>query len=210
MKKIIGFIILICLFATCQDSNKLSTDRKQSLREVGRLITKEEAERWRARYERGSDGMRQQSAATISKATLQNVVAAMAEYDGVYFHHAMDDGNHHVFVIPYKDSQSLWGSVVVDANSDSTIDPAIASVLAGRYVAQNPDGPWSHFFGRHVFESILSKEGFQEMEIVPAVNDAGLPQLLLYVSYSDVSINGRTHEQVEVYDLSNPCPPYCS
>ena len=186
----------------------MSIGRQQSLREVGRVITQAEAQRWRGRYESSSG--RQQSAATISKTSLQKIVAAFAEYDGVYFHHALDGDKHHVLVIPYKDGHSLWNvTVIVDANSDSMIDPLMANDMAQQYLAQNPNGPWSHFFGRHVFEEILSNEDFQEMEIAPAVNDAGLPQLLLYVLYSGVSKNGRAHGQVEVYDHSFQCPPNC-
>jgi hypothetical protein len=142
---------------------------------------------------------------------LEHVVDAIGEYDGVYFHHSLEGYNYHILVIPYKGAQSLWtATVVVDANSDSMVDVATASLWAERYVAQNPDGPWSHFFGRQIFETILSSDAFEEIEIVPAINDAGLPQLLLYVSYTGGATNGRTQGQVEVYDQSNQCPPFCA
>lgn len=210
MKKIIGFILLIGIFATCQDSNKLSTDQTQSLRDVGKLISKEEAQRWTARYDKASFGARKQSATTISKASLQEVVGAISEYDGVYFQHALEGDNHHVLVIPYKDGQSLWATtIVVDANQDSKIEVGTASLWADEYISENPEGPWSHFFGRHVFETILSNEAFSDVEIAPAINDAGLPQLLLYVSYVNELSNGRTEAQVDVYDQSHQCPPFC-
>src|SRR5688572_33496193 len=118
MKKIISFILFTCILAACQDSGKSSPDQKQSLREVGARITKEEAERWTSRFK--SSAMRQQSVATISKTSLQQVVNSLPEYDGVYFHHALEGEKHHILVIPYKDGQSLWTStLVVDANSDS-------------------------------------------------------------------------------------------
>jgi hypothetical protein len=211
MKKILGLVILICAFATCQDSNTSSTDQKQSLRDVGGLITTEEALRWRGRYEKASLAGRQQSAATISKVSLQQVGSSMPEYDGIYFHHALEGDKHHVLVIPFKNGQSLWTSAVaIDANSDLQIEVATASLWAERYMAENPEGPWSHSFGRNVFEKILSKEGFDTIEIVPAINDAGLPQLLLYASYTSSSTNGRTKVEVDVYDYGNVCPPNCS
>lgn len=209
MKKIILFIILVCMFAACHESNQASTNGTQSLRDVGGAITKEEAERWTNKYK--ASGSRQQSSATISRATLEELVNALPEYDGVYFHHSMEGNNHHVLVIPYKDGQSLWTTTIaVDANSDSKIEVATASLWAERYVNENPEGPWSHFFGRHIFEKILSNSGFDRMEIAPAVNDAGLPQLLLYAVHHSTLPNGRTKEQVDVYDLSHACPPMCS
>jgi hypothetical protein len=211
MKKILSLVILICAFAGCQDSSTSSTNQKQSLRNVGGLITKEEAQRWRARYEKASFAGRQQSAATISKASLQQVVSSMPEYDGVYFHHALEGDKHHILVIPFKDGQSLWTSaVVIDASSDSQMEVATASLWAERYMAENPEGPWSHSFGRHVFEKILLKEGFDAIEITPAVNDAGLPQLLLYAWYTSSSTNGRSQAEADVYDYGGVCPPNCA
>lgn len=210
MKKIIGFAILICTFATCQDSSQTSAERTQSLRDVGGPIAKEEAARWRARYDKSSTGFRQHSAPTISKTSLQHVVNAIAECDGVYFHNALEGDEHHVLLIPYKDGQSLWSTtVVVDANSDSMMEVATASLWAERYVAQNQDGPWSFFFGRHLLETILSNSEFEQMEIAPATSDAGVQLLLLYVTYGGELTNGRTQGTVEVYDQSNQCPPYC-
>jgi hypothetical protein len=208
MKKILQFVILVCMFAACHDSNQASTNSTQSLREVGGAITKEEAERWTTKYK--SSGSRQQSSTTISKASLQEVVNALPDYDGVYFHHALEGNIHHVIVIPYKDGQSLWTTTIaVDANSDSKIEVATASLWAERYVAGNSEGPWSHFFGRHIFETILSNEGFDKMEIAPAVNDAGLPQLLLYAFHHGPSTNGRAQGEVDVYDHSHICQPTC-
>jgi hypothetical protein len=210
MKKIIGFILILCAFATCQDPPQSPDDRTQSLRNVGSLITKEQAQRWRGRNEKTSSGLREQSSPTISKNSLQQVVNAMTEYDGVYFHHALEGDKHHVLLIPYKDEQSLWSTtLVIDANSNSKVDVATASLWAGSYMAENVDGPWSHFFGRHVFEAILSNNSFEQMEIAPATNDSGLAQLLLYVTYLSSTTNGRMQGTVEVYDHSHQCPPYC-
>jgi hypothetical protein len=208
MKKLILFIILVCMFGACHDSNQASTNGARSLREIGSAITKEEAERWTNKYK--SSGSRQQSSTTISKASLQEVVNTLPEYDGVYFHHALEGNKHHVIVMPYKDGQSLWTTTIaVDANSDSKIEVATASLWAERYVDENPEGPWSHFFGRNIFDQILANEGFDAIEIAPAVNDAGLPQLLLYVTYESGSTNGRLKGQTDVYDHSFQCPPNC-
>jgi hypothetical protein len=210
MKKIVGFIILICIFATCHDSDKPTLDRTQSLRKVGGIIDKEEAQRWRARYEKSSFGARQQSAATISKASLQDIVNTIVEYDGIYFHHALEGSKHHILVIPYKGGQPLWStSVITDANSDTLIEVATASLWAERYVTQNPQGPWSHFFGRDVFENILSNDAFNEVEIAPAVDDAGFSKLLLYASFHGPTTTGKTKGASEVYDYSSTCPTYC-
>jgi hypothetical protein len=208
MKKIFFFVILIATFATCQDSNNSSANTAQSLRNVGAKITNEEALRWTTRFKDGKT-KRQQTTA-ISRASLEQVVNNFTDYDGIYFTHAIEGDKHHVILLPYKDGHSLWtAATAIDANSDSEIDVATASVWAEQYVKQNADGPWSHFFGRNMFETILSRGDFENMEIVPAINDAGLPQLLLVVSYSSTLVSGRTQGAVEVYDHSNQCPPYC-
>lgn len=210
MKKITGFILILCAFATCQDSPQSPNDRSQSLRNIGSLISNEEASRWRSRDEKTSSRLRQQSSPTISKSSLQQVVNAMTDYDGVYFHYGLEGDKHHVLLIPYKDGQSLWSTtLVIDANSNSKVDVTTASLWAGSYMSENVDGPWSHFFGRHVFETILSNNSFEQMEIAPATNDSGLAQLLLYATYHSSTTNGRIQETVEVYDHSHQCPPYC-
>lgn len=210
MKKSIGFVLLICAFATCQESQSPS-QRKQSLRDVGARITNEEAERWRLRYETSPSTARLQATPIISKSTLEQVLNVAQEYDGIYFQHALEGDKHHVLLIPYEDGRSLWATtMVLHANSDAEIDIATASLWAGRYMSEHPEGPWSHFFGRHIFDTILANSGFESMEISPAINDAGALQLLLYVTYGAATANGRTQGQVEVYDQSNQCPPFCA
>jgi hypothetical protein len=211
MKHIFALLIIICVLLGCQDSAKPLSDKKESLREVGSIIEREDADRWRSQFELKSSASRQQSSFVITKASVQELVNSLDDYDGIYFHHAIEGDKRHILVVPYKDGQSLWNtSVVIDANSDTVVDAANSSRWAENYVSQNPDGPWSHFFGRNVFEEILSNEAFYEMEIVPAINDASLPQLLLYVSYLSRGTNGRAQAQVDVYDHSNQCPPFCS
>ncbi len=209
MKKILGFIILSATLVTCQDPDQSSPPKENALRKVGGAITMEEAERWTSRATQS--GSREESSTfTISKAQLQSIVTAMSDYDGIFFYHALEGEAHHVLSVPYKSGQSVWqNDIVVDANADAMIELSTAEHWADEYMAANPEGPWSHFFGRHVFETILSNDAFEKIEIKEAIDDAGQSLLLLYAwSFNDLT-DGRTKAQVNVYDMSSPCPPYC-
>jgi hypothetical protein len=209
MKKSAVFVLLVASLFTCQDSfQKANVEVAASLRDVGRQITQAEADRWTSRA--ANNLSRQQSLTfNISKDNLKLLVSAVDEYDGLFFYHGLELEEQHVFVIPYKTDLKFWeNNIAVDANFDKQLDAAIAKTWFELFKATHPDGPWSHFFGRTLIESILAKSDLERIEIRPAVNDRGDHLLLLYAWSIDVS-NGRVKGQADVYDHSNPCPPYC-
>jgi hypothetical protein len=209
--KNVGFIFILLLI-NCQEPKETLSENKFS-KNVGLKIPIDVAERWVARYRTSNRSSRSQDVISISAATLRDFTNSQGDYNGIIFHHAFDDnGNYHTLLIPYTEGLSLWNaSQVIDSNIDSSIDPTIAKSWTQNYVDENPNGVWSHFFGSLIFTEILSRPMFERMDLAHALSDTNEPQFLLYVTFAAVTQNGRSQgESVEVYDQSNPCPPFCN
>lgn len=64
----------------------------------------------------------------------------------------------------------------------------------------------SHFFGKETFERLLRQPGAVGISIHYAMNDAGVPQILLVaVDEKGVKMTGKSQNGYE--DASMPCPP---
>ena len=62
-----------------------------------------------------------------------------------------------------------------------------------------------------VIDEITSTPGFGYLDVQPAVNDDGEPQLLLMAWNEDEGVQSRSRDGEPVpYDASSPCPPCAS
>ena len=212
MKNVVSYLVLALILINCQEPKENLAENKFS-KNVGQKIPIDVAERWAARSRKNNRLSKTQEMGSISANTLRNLTASLNDYNGMIFHHALDDqGRYHTLLIPFLEGVPLWNTMqIVDAENDSPVEADLARDWAENYIDQNPHGIWSHFFGSHIFNTILSRTTFERMDLVHGSNDSNQPQILLYVIYSEVTQNGRSGgETVEVYDMSSPCPAYCA
>jgi hypothetical protein len=209
MKKLI-IILMVATIFSCEDVREHNADADQKFnRKVGGQISLETAERWISRFR--SVAGREESFA-VSSASVAALLSGVENKLGIVLHHAThDDGAHHILMIAVKDDLLLWtNGPVLDATTDQFVNESTANVWAERYKEANPSAAWSHFFGADTFEEINATPGFTQMEIVPALNDEGKPQLLLYVWSESLSGGKMKNETLQVYDMSWVCPPTCN
>lgn len=211
MKKLITAIVIILLLNQCHDSGMTSENSDARFnKEIGEEISIETARRW-IQNQKNTNAREEQF--SVSPDALRAAMDAVQNKLGVVLHHALDEnGGHHVLIVPVKEDLMLWSNgSVLDASTGQLVDATTANIWAEAYKQTNPTGAWSHFFGVLIFEEILSKTNFSEMDIVPAQNDEGKPQLLLFVWSGDGMANGRqAGDDLKVYDMSAVCPPTCN
>jgi len=212
MKKTFTVVLLVFILMGCSDSRvntSKSTEHKFST-SVGEQISLAVAERWQELYQQGnSDAKSEDITYSITPGHL-TAIAKYATQAGIAFHHAIDEvGTHHILILPVKDGSLLLDvPVLIDANTDSVIPPATAKSWISNYDRAHPEQGWYHFFGYDIFDEII-QSSFSSIDIEPATNDEGKPQLLLVV-WPQTTGNGRTQGSSPlVYDASNLCPP-CS
>jgi hypothetical protein len=214
MKNVLSYLALVLILINCQEPKENLTENKFS-KNVGQKIPNEVATRWAERYRQSNRSSKIQNTGSITVNTLVDLTTSLNDYNGIVFHHALDnDGQYHTLLIPFTEGSPLWSATqVVDSDVDSIIDPTIAKEWAENFIQENQNEVWSHFFGRHVFDEILSRAGFEQIEMVHGRDDLYQVQILLYVTYVVAAQNGRSKGEaveVEVYDKSNPCPNYCA
>lgn len=217
MRNILAFLSLVCFASllSCQDSKeewKPSAPDLSEYSSVGMRIPAETGARWieayRSRFPVSGrlDGVLY----SIGSTELQLALNSVDKLVGVAFQYGLDENNvKHIVVIPVDESLRLWtdiGRTYVDANSGQPIPRGKAESWAKKFQSANPDAIWFHYFGRTIFDEILTTSDFIGLDIVPAINDLDLsPQLLLIVGNSE-SLLGRTSGETPVYDASYPCP----
>jgi hypothetical protein len=104
----------------------------------------------------------------------------------------------------------LWNAEVLDSETGMEISNEVARVWAENYKTENPSKLWSFFFGKDVFDTILTNDHFNYLEFVAAENDIQVEQLILYAWYTPAPESGRSgSEKVEAYDASLGCPSAC-
>jgi hypothetical protein len=221
MKKLLfsAVFFLVLSLLGCQDSKEeanVLTDIS-SVRKIGMQISVETANRWIDTYRNSKpsdQGRLLLSPYSITHESLSNALSSVPTLAGVAFHHAIDDsGVHHFIVMPVDATLSLWSEsssqLFLDANTNSLINRETAKSWTSAYEQANPDAIWFHFFGSNIFEEMDGISYFDNLDIVPALNDLNLTQqLLLIVSDNVISdIGGRVKTGTTVYDASSPCPP---
>ncbi|HET9056238.1 MAG TPA: hypothetical protein VFN30_05250 [Chitinophagaceae bacterium] len=170
---------------------------------VGAVISSETANRWLSHT--SNTGARLENYLL----TPQNITAVLQAKGslGVALHHTQDEnGAYHLLAITIVSGNALWDSpLIIDTHSGEVVNSFTAKTWADNYIQANAPGSIRyHFFGLHVFEDIQKTESYKRVEIQPALNDGGKPQLLLMVMGGDSG-----SQLLEVVDASAPCPPYC-
>lgn len=205
--------LLLCLLSStllgCQDPEAATEPRSLS-EDVGERIPLDVAERWISVHREGSSvGAEASFGATAPQ--LAVVLGAVPDRRGVALHHALDDdGEHHVLLMAVDQDARPWSSptLVLDTNTGATVDYDTACAWAERYEDENPEQVWYHFFGRRIIDGIVGDPRFDFLDIEPAVNDLGEPQLVLMAWSEDGGGEERSRDGDPVpYDASNPCPP---
>jgi hypothetical protein len=94
-----------------------------------------------------------------------------------------------------------------------------AKAWKANFKKKNPSGAESHFFGKHAIERLMKNENVVGISIHYAINDNGVPQLLLVgvdaqgklLQKEAVDEGGRVStENVGWLDMSTICPPACN
>lgn len=197
-------LILLPLFA-CEKQDQTQFKTGYLSRSIGARITPEEAKRW---SQRALTNAREESTpVTISKASLVTVTSVIPDYDGIVFLHAMENETHHIIVLPFKNGRDFeTPTTVIDSNTDAEVEHALAIQWSVTFKERNPQSRWAHMFGRNVIEQILANEAFEKIDLVDGIDDSNEKVLLLYVWNTLGADNGRTQDELEVYDKSHCCP----
>jgi hypothetical protein len=208
MKKlIIGALVLLLM--ACQDSPDAAKEIVNKLEpSVGEKIQTDMGLRWIANYKKNNSSAREGQLFKISKANLKKLMKN-SEAVGISFHHALDEnGIPHILALSINKTLNLWSTdeSIIDANENNEIDFSLARTWTENYKTANPEEIQYHSFGLDIFKEISKRN---EFEIVRAVNDDQIPQLLLIVRNNTEA--GRVNNStVEIYDASQRCPPLCA
>lgn len=127
---------------------------------------------------------------------------------GVALQYAIDENDDlHVLLVPVGDNRVLYDapSKIVDANTNTIIANEQAKSWSAKFNELNPGQTWYHFFGVDIMSEINNKS-FSRIDIKPAFDDEGAPQLLLYVWQNSPTGRVADAQDLTVYDRSNPCP----
>jgi hypothetical protein len=116
---------------------------------------------------------------------------------------------------------NLTGSSTADAFS-SEVSEVISEYESKQWIANHsqakPSGLIAHFFGHQIITQILSEPGCLGIRMYYAINDSGIPQVLLVGVNAmgqnllpSSSVGGRVADNGNtIADISFPCPTYCS
>jgi hypothetical protein len=107
-----------------------------------------------------------------------------------------------------KSSSTIVTSTVFHENVGTGIPLDVAKRWKEAYRKQNPDGLASHFFGSAIFHRLLNQPNAAGISIQYALNDQGVPQLLLVAVDKTGHMMEATGEEGE-QDASVVCPPSC-
>ncbi|HET9055301.1 MAG TPA: hypothetical protein VFN30_00495 [Chitinophagaceae bacterium] len=206
-KNIFSFALLAVTSITFYQCAKEQQNEEQTKpvfsTKVGAVISSETARRWL--------GYTYTTGAKLENHLLtpQNITAILQAKGslGVALHHTQDDnGAYHLLAITIVSGNALWDSpLIIDTHSGQTVNSLTAKTWADNYIqASAPGSIRYHFFGLHVFEDIQKIETYKRVEIQPALNDGGKPQLLLMVMGGDSGT-----QLLQTMDESISCPPYC-
>jgi hypothetical protein len=206
---------LILTLSSCQDPGTNAETKKQNSimnRTVGEQIPTDLANRWIDFYERkSSSGRMQESQCTVTALPFDQILSSIPML-GLAFHYAIDEsGAPHILILPISEEKKLWSSdasrICIDANTNSIITESVARDWTQTFKDANPNAIWYHFFGSNILDEMRSVSGFNEFEIIPALNDEGMKQLLLVINNDSDLNGGRILSESLVYDKGGLCPP---
>jgi hypothetical protein len=208
MKKLLSVLGILTALYACQDSRETtSSNTPQFDKSIGKEIPYSVAQRWMNNL---TLNVGRVSGAAASVTTKQVTSLITEDVYGLAFHHTLDNrGAYHLVVVPASDTELDWRGNVLDATTGQLISGATATSWASNYATAHSSEIQYHFFGANVFNEIeaVSSEA-SHVDIEPALNDEGKPQLLLLVWKNNGVTYGRTEaETLMVFDASSPCPP---
>jgi hypothetical protein len=99
-------------------------------------------------------------------------------------------------------------STVFHENVGAAIPHDVAKRWKEAYKKEHPDGLESHFFGSAIFNRLLNQPNVAGISIQYALNDEGVPQLILVAVDKTGRQMNETSEAGE-QDASAVCPPAC-
>ena len=207
-------------FVACQESKddlKAPLSEKDLYRSIGEEIPFEVGMSWIDFHNRKRTTMGRIDslpACEIPVDKLRLMLSSVNELVGIAFHYGIDDfGTYHILAIPVNQSMELWPSipdrVIIDTNSGIEISQEVAHAWAESFKATNPSEIWYHFFGKKVFDEMLTIAYLEAVDIQRATHTQELtPELLLVIwNNQPVSAGRTTAVDGTVYDASNACPP---
>lgn len=215
-----SIVSVAIFFVACQESKddlKAPLSEKDLYKSIGEEIPFEVGMSWIDFHNRkGTTIGRIDSlpSCQIPADKLKLMLSSVSDLVGVAFHYGIDDfGTYHILAIPVNGSMELWPSiadrVIIDANSGAEISQDVAHAWAESFKAANPSEIWYHFFGKKVFDEMLTLVYLETVDIQRATHTQELtPELLLVIWNNQAVSEGRTKLLGgTVYDASNLCPP---
>lgn len=210
-----AFLFVLFFWSCNEPIDNLQTKEQNKVldKNIGEQIPLDVAVRWMLSYNRNTDmySKRVKEFRYNVKSTQLNTILSSVPLLGLAFHHAIDDnGEHHILLLAINEQKELWSAennrICIDANTSTIISESTAKAWTQNYKNIHAEGIWYHFFGQRVFNEIKSLTWFKEFNIKPALNDEGIPQLLVVITKNDA--NGKSKaETTIVYDKTDPCPP---
>lgn len=214
---LLSAVMIATLISACQDSNSNFKTKDQNAvlnKAVGQQIPVELANKWIAAYNKQSGSGRTEQFQYRVTAQPFDAIITSVPILGLAFHHAIDDsGNPHVLILAIDENEKLWSTqndrICIDATTNALIDEGTARNWTQNFKDRYPDDIWYHFFGENILLEMRNVSWFTEFEIIPALNDDDLYQLLLVINNSGSTTGGRVKAESIVYDKTVSCPPSC-
>jgi hypothetical protein len=208
-------ILTVFLVFACHESSHREIQKQELVlnRSIGERISADLANQWIANYEKSaSSGRFQEAELIVTKDQLTGLLAQFPAL-GLAFHYATDEqGQDHLVVLALDEGRKFWSGTndrrYVDVTNDTFIDETTARNWTRRFRDANPNSVWFHFFGLDVFSEMNSVAWFSRFEIVPALNDNSVVQLLLVLRDERGITGGRVLDtEIIVWDKGGTCPP---
>jgi hypothetical protein len=205
----------VLTLSACQDTvTNPETQKQNSIldKTVGEQIPTDVANRWIALYEKkNSSGRTHEFQCTVAAQHFNEILSSIPLL-GLAFHYAIDDsGDFHVLILAVSEDKKLWSSdasrICIDANTNSVIAESVAREWTQNFKETTPNAVWYHFFGSDILNEMRKVSGFNEFEIIPALNDEGIKQLLLVINRDSDFVSGRILSESIVFDKGGLCPP---
>jgi hypothetical protein len=242
LKNFTSIIIIITgsvlMTTSCQESQTLQKNTSYSFNGTeGGGITLETASRWIDNFAAKNPSM--SKAHYFDQSEIKRILSTKGAI-GIRIYYSINDSNKPELLMTGTDGNGndlietygLKGAAsmtaltgknndVFSAKQSGALSTDVARQWVSNYVNQNPFGTRAHFFGHEIINQILAEKNCVGIRIYYALNDAGVPQLLLVGATGtgenilpEQGLNAKVADDptapATVADMSFPCPTYCS